>query len=392
VFWGLATHVSSAAVVGKTSAEIAAMVLIANLAQLSFTAIFERFLPVAGDQTRAFVKRAYVLCTFVALVIALIYVATGIGHRFLPSGLIWRALFVVAVVMWTIFVLQDSALIGLRASRWVPVENILYSIAKLALLPVLVIFAKTQGIFLAWTAPVVVTIIVITWYLFGKLIPRHEARSSSSERLPSTRELILLTGAQYTQLIMSVITASVVTLYVIQRLGAVANAHFYVPAQIAGGPLLLLWSITRSFLVEAANEPSALRRHSNTTIMAMLVVLIPSLVIGVIFAPDLLRIFGATYAEHGTTLLRMLLLSLPGTAVTDFYGCYAWLDRHVWWMTLRQLIAAIIFFTVMIACTGHFGIVAVGIATLVSSGIQGIFFLPISIRRYRQTTNSAVTS
>jgi O-antigen/teichoic acid export membrane protein len=295
-------------------------------------------------------------------------------------------------VMWTIFVLQDSALIGLRASRWVPVENILYSIVKLALLPVLVIFAKTQGIYLAWTAPVVVTIIVITWYLFTKLIPQHEARGASSERLPSTRELILLTGAQYTQLIMSVITVSIVTLYVIQRLGAVANAHFYVPAQIAGGPLLLLWSITRSFLVEAANEPNTLRRHSNTTIMAMLVVLIPSLVVGVIFAPDLLRIFGANYAEHGTTLLRMLLLSLPGTAVTDFYGCYAWLDRHVWWMTLRQLIAAIIFFTVMIACTGRFGIVAVGIATLVSSGIQGIFFLPISIRRYRQTTNSDVAT
>jgi O-antigen/teichoic acid export membrane protein len=392
VFWGLATHVSTPAVIGKTSAEIAAMVLIANLAQLSFGPIFERFLPVAGDQTRAFVKRAYMLCTLVALVMALAYVASGIGHRFLPSDFTWRALFVVAVVMWTIFVLQDSALIGLRASRWVPVENILFALAKLSLLPVLVIVAKTQGMFVAWTAPVAVSIIVVSWYLFTRRIPQHEAANASSERLPSTRELILLTGAQYTTLIIAVITSSIVTLYVIERLGPVANAHFYVPAQIAGGPLLLMWAITRSFLVEASHDRTTLRRHSNTTIKAMLLVLVPSIAIGVIFAPDILRIFGATYAEHGTTLLRMLLLALPGTAVTDFYSSYAWLDRHVWWMTLRQAIAAIIYFSVMIACIGHFGILAVGIASLVSSGIQGIFFLPISIRRYRQTSDSVPAS
>jgi O-antigen/teichoic acid export membrane protein len=392
VFWGLATHISSAEVIGKTSAEIAAMVLIANLAQLSFGPIFERFLPVAGDQTRNFIKRAYTLCTVVALAMVLIYVTAGIGHSFLPSSFVWRALFVIAVVMWTIFVLQDSALIGLRASRWVPVENILFALAKLSLLPVLVMVSKTQGIFLAWTTPVAIAIAVISWYLFTRRIPQHMAASSSSERLPSTRELILLTGAQYTSLIISVITSSIVTLYVISRLGAVANAHFYVPAQIAAGPLLMLWAITRSFLVEAANEPHALRRHSNTTIIAMLVVLVPSMAVGVIFAPDFLRIFGATYAEHGTTLLRMMLLALPGTAITDFYSCYAWLDRHVWWMTLRQTIAAVIYFTVLVTCIGHFGILAVGIASLVSSGIQGICFLPISIRRYRQTSDAEVAS
>ena len=41
VFWTSATHLATAAAVGRTSAEIAAMVLIANLAQLSFGSIFE---------------------------------------------------------------------------------------------------------------------------------------------------------------------------------------------------------------------------------------------------------------------------------------------------------------------------------------------------------------
>ena len=388
VFWGVATHVASAKAVGRASAEIAAMVLIANLSQLSFGPIFERFLPVAGNQTRAFILRAYKLCISVAFVFATVYVFTGIGHNFLPSSFAWRALFVAAVVMWTIFALQDSALIGLRASRWVPVENIISSLMKLALLPLFIAVSASGGIFFAWTAPVTVTTIAVTWYLFRKRIPEHEALNTSSERLPSTRELVMLTAAQYCTLLVGVVMGSIVTLIVINRLGAVANAHYYVPAQIASGPALLLWSITRSFLVEAANEPHALRHHTNVTIMALTAVLTPTVAIGVIFAPEFLRIFGATYAEHGTTLLRMLLLALPGTVVTEFYSSFAWLDRHVWWMTLRMFVSAVVFFTVMLSLIGHFGILSIGIASLVSSGLQGIFFLPISIKRYRLTTNT----
>ncbi len=389
VFWTTATHLATPTVVGRMSAEIAAMVLLANLAQLSFGSIFERFLPVAGNQTRTFVIRAYTMCVSFALVASIAYVSSGLAHDFIPSSLGWRALFVVSAVLWTVFMLQDSALVGLRASRWVPVENILFAAAKLALLPALVVVTASQGIFIAWTAPVGVTIIAVSWYLFAKRIPEHEAISSLSESLPSTRELILLAGAQYATLVLSVFTPSVVTLIVIQRLGPVANAHYYVPALITGSLAVFNWGIVRAFLVEAASEPFALRRHTNVTILALIVVLVPSVVIGVILAPEFLRIFGASYAADGTTLLRMMLLSLPLNAVTIFYSSFAWLDKKVWWMAVRELVSTVIFFGVMLAFIGRYGILAIGIGALVSSGLQGIFFLPISIRRYRMTTNTA---
>src|ERR1035437_2002066 len=61
IFWVVAAHLASTAAVGRTTAEIAATLLLANLAQLSYGSIFERFLPVAGRFTRDFVTRAYVL-------------------------------------------------------------------------------------------------------------------------------------------------------------------------------------------------------------------------------------------------------------------------------------------------------------------------------------------
>jgi O-antigen/teichoic acid export membrane protein len=386
-FWGVAAHLASAATVGRMSAEITAMVLLATLAQLSFGTIFERFLPVAGVETRNFVIRAYTMCVIFAFGVTSIYAFSGLAHSFLPTTFIWRALFVAAVVLWTIFALQDSVLIGLRAARWVPVENILFGAMKLALLPVLVSAAPKHGIFLAWLSPIVLTLIAVNWYIFARRIPEHILVKAPSEGLPRSKELLLLAGAQYATLLFNILTPAIVTLIVIQRLGAVANAHYYVPALIAGSLSIFLFSVYKSFVVEAASEPHALRHHTNTAIGAMTVVLVPSILIGVVFAPLILRIFGAAYATHSTTLLRMLLLSLPLSAVSIFYSAFAWLDRRVWWMALRDLISACIYFVVLFSLIGRYGILSIGIASLVTSTSQGIFFLPISIRRYRLTTN-----
>jgi O-antigen/teichoic acid export membrane protein len=388
-FWGVAAHVAQPKTIGRTSAELAAMTLLATLAQLSFGSTFERFLPVAGEQTRLMVTRAYVLCVSIALVLAIVYVTSGLAHTFLPTSFVWRALFVGAVVCWTIFALQDSVLVGLRATRWVPVENILYSIAKLALIPAFMLVTAQQDILLAWLTPVIPVLIVVNWYLFAKRIPEHMAMNSSSEKLPSIRLLISLTIAQYSTLLVTVLSGSVVTLIVIDRLGAVASAHYYLPAQIAGGVAAALWSIDRSFLVEASSEPDALRRHARVALRAGLVVLTASVVLGEILAPEILGVFGRTYAADGTTLLRMFLLSLPGSAITVFYSSFAWIDKRVWILTIREIVSSVVYFAVIFLLIGHFGILAIGIASLVQSGLQGILFLPLIIRRYRRIPRTA---
>jgi O-antigen/teichoic acid export membrane protein len=364
------------------------MILLATLAQLSFGTIFERFLPVAGVKTRNFVIRAYVMCVICAFVVASLYAFSSLAHSFLPSAFIWRALFVIAVVLWTIFALQDSVLIGLRASKWVPLENIVFGAMKLALLPILIAASPDQGIFLAWSVPVILTLIAVNWYIFRKCIPDHMMLRAQSESLPRSKELIVLAGAQYATLLYSMITPAVVILIVIERLGAVANAHYYIPALITGNLSVFLLSVYKSFVVEAASEPHALRHHTNMAIATMSAVLVPSVLIGVIFAPFILRIVGSAYATHTTiTLLRMLLLSLPMSAVSIFYSAFAWLDRRVWWLALRDVISVAVFFGVLFSLIGHHGILAIGVASLVTSALQGIFFLPISIRRYRLTSN-----
>ena len=383
VFWGLAAHLATATVVGRTTAEIAAMMLLSNLAQLSFQSIFERFLPVAGVRTRAFVQRAYVMCVSVALVLTTAYVVAGFGVGYLPVAWWGRVLFVLAVGTWTVFVLQDSVLVGMRASKFVPVENLLFAVAKLALLPLLLRASSTQGIFLAWTLPVVVAIAVVTWYIFSIRIPAHASATRASEELPGPRELFVLAGAQYATMVFTVFTPSLVSLIVIQRLGAVANAHYYIPSLFLVGLMLVTWSVARSFLVEAAHEPDHLRHHANTAIRGMALVVVPAVAVGVLLAPELLRAFGREYADTGVTLLRMLLLSLPLYAINFLYSSFAWYDRRVWRMAVANVATAGVYLAVVLATIGRLGINAIGVASLVASGLEGAYFLPQLVRRYR---------
>jgi O-antigen/teichoic acid export membrane protein len=385
VFWVVAAHLASAANVGRTSAEISAMTLLAALAQLSFGSTFERFIPVAGDRTRRFVLNAYALCCALAFVLAVAYVLFGIGHSFLPPTFGWRALFVAAVMMWTIFALGDSALIGLRATRWVPVENILYSLAKLALIPVFILVSAREGILLAWIIPVIAVISIVNWFIFHKVIPEHQSANPLSEAMPSLRELVTLSTAQYSNLLVTVLSGSIISLIVIDRLGAVASAHYYLPAQLSGGVAMAVWNINRSFLVEASAEPKNLRFHARSAMRAGVFVVASSVTLGVIFAPAILKIFGPSYAASGTTLLRMFFLCLPGSAVSAFYGSFAWIDRRVWQLTIRGFVSTGVYFGLVFVFLSHYRVLAVGYAGLVESAVEGILFLPLLIKRYRKS-------
>ena len=383
VFWAVAAHQVSVGNIGRASAELSAMSLLASLASLSLGSTFIRFLPVSGDRTLQFVARSYGVCTAAALILSSAYVAAGLGHRFLPTGFASSALFVVVVVFWVVFVLQDNALTGLRATKWVPVENVLFGIAKLALLPLFIVLVPKQGIFLAWSTPVFIAVALVTRYLFRTLIPEHESASRGRSLLPSGKEIASVLAAQGATQLVGIISTMLMPLIVISRLGATANGHFYLPWTITVSFSSLIWSVVASFLVEAAHDPSTMRLHVDRTVRLTLLIVVPGVAVGVALAPDLLRVFGATYAEHGTTLLRLLIVGFPGTAVTSFFTSFLWLERRMWMLTYRQLAQATIFLGTTLLLIGHFGLLAVGIASLMTEVLQAVIFLPGAIGRYR---------
>jgi len=383
VYWYFATHLTSQKFVGRAAAEIAAITLLSSLSQLGFGPVFQRYLPGAGDKAKGLVLTAYSVCTGLAIAIAAAYVVLGLAHRFFGTSLQWSLLFIITVAMYTIFGLQDYVLISLRVSRWVAVENNLFGVAKILLLFPLAMYATGQGIVISWTIPVLATIIAVNWYIFHRRIPDYFRGSSLGDPLPTLKRILAMTIPQYTTTILSIFSTSVVTLIVITRRGATENAYYFLAAQIASAPLLLLGSVSRLFVVEAVHESHEMRRTVSHAVTAMTAIVVVSMVFGITFAHQILSIFGTAYADHGATLLRLLLLALPGTAVLSLYVAFAWLDGRLWYLTIREAISMVVYLSIILVFVGKQGINAVGYAALITSGVEFLLFLPITIRRIR---------
>lgn len=386
LYWDVAAHLASPIFLGRAAAEIAAVTLLSTLAQLSFGSVFERYLPRAADASRRLVVLGYTLSAGTALVVGAAYVILGFSHRFFAPSLEWSILFVATIVLYTVFALEDAVLISLRVSRWVAVENILFGAAKLALLLPLAVYAAGQGIVVTWTIPLIVTIISVNWYIFRRRLPEHARTSMDFEALPSVRRMLSLAVPQFAGTILSIFSTSVVTLIIIAKLGAVANAHYYLVAQVAATPTLFIWSISRLLIVEVSHEPDQQRRHVLHSSVAMGAVLVVSMFVGIVFAHQILSLFGSVYANQGTTLLRLLLLALPGTVVVAIYAALAWIDGRIWFLMLREAGSMVVYVAIVLELLHRDGINSVGYAALVTSAVEFVLFFPVTIRRILSTT------
>ena len=370
---------------GRATGEIAAVTFLSNLSQLSYGSIFQRFLPSAGLRSRRFILTGYVICVTLSLVLAIAYVASGLTNHFFHSSLNWSIVFILTVALYTVFALQDNVLISLRVSRWVAVENNLFGLLKLALLFPLATFAVGQGIILSWVIPLILAILIVNWYVFRRRLPDYMKTVIPAEPLPTFRCMLSLSIPQFFTAILSTLSTSVITIIVISRLGAVASADYFLVAQVAYTPALFLWSVTRPFIVESAHEPGQQRHHIFQAISALIAILFASMTIGIIFAHKILQLFGPAYADQGTTLLRLLLFALPGTAIAAIYSALAWIDGRVWQLLTREVVVMGFLLTIVMIFIRRDGINAVGYAYVVTAGLEFLVFLPATIRCIRST-------
>ena len=370
VFWAAAAHYYPATEVGRASAVISTATLLGGLAHLNLGHVYARFLPVSGRRIQPLVRRGLTLTTAVGLVV-------GTGFVLLwPTGALFasgteRVLFPVAVAVLTVFTVQDFILMGLRAATWIPVENLLFSLAKLAMLVGLAGMLPRGGLVTAWVAPAAVAVVVVLVLMHRALIPRQEARADAADTLPPTRALVGYAAGEYATGLMTNLVQMLLPLIIIAQLGAQQNAYFAMPWVMSGGLTTLIWSVAASLVVEAAGDEQRIRSLTRRSLRLAMGVAALGGAIQLLGAPLLLRIFGAAYAEEGTTLLRLMALAAPATVITTVYTSVARLRRQLGRVVVVQAVigATILAFTLLFI--DSMGVRAVGLAYLLAEGMVG---------------------
>src|SRR5207302_954290 len=155
LYWLLAAHLYPRSTVGLGSAAINLMQLLAGIGgQLTVAAALTRFIPRAGTATTRLAVLSYCLAGGAGILVSLLYFA-GLALHLYPATIGHGWLLALAlggsVTVWCVFALQDAVLTGIRQAVWIPIENGLYGIAKIAMLVALAHVTRTYGgIFASW--------------------------------------------------------------------------------------------------------------------------------------------------------------------------------------------------------------------------------------------------
>ncbi|MHC5906925.1 lipopolysaccharide biosynthesis protein [Streptomyces sp. S6] len=320
-FWLVAARYYSEEAVGQGSAAIAAMRLLASITATTMIGAVVRFVPRAGRATGALVWRAYAASSVVVAIAAVVFLLTLDlwGASYAPLGTpAAGAAFVVACVAWALLTLQDGVLTGLRKALWVPVGNAVFSVGKLILLAVFATALPVLGIFVSWAAAIAFSTLPLGWLIFRRLIPRQQAADRHVEP-PRLREMGRFLAGDSLGALFSLAMINLLPVMVAVRFSAAENGYFYVAYTVGGTMEFMAINMASSLTAHASHDPRHLTDGVRGALRRMAVLLIPVVLVLVAFAPQILTPFDEDYAEHGTTVLRLLALGALPRVVVELY-------------------------------------------------------------------------
>lgn len=380
VFWVIAARLCTPEQVGRDSALVAAMLLLSTVCSLNLASAIMRFLPIIKLNATSSILGSYALAAAASAIGGLIYVlvAPAVDHKFaFLSENHWLAvIFVLSVVSWTVFTLQDAVLTAMQQAHWVAVENGLFGVLKIAVLPIALAIKATSdhAVFTSWMLPMVLLLIPVNWAIFRRFAPSRNAPEhelSPVERF-GRRGIALFMARDYAASLFLQAATTALPIVVVALLGARQGAEFYIPFTIISAVDLLFLNVASSLTVEAARAPDRLRELVVLVVRRFSWLLSAIVLILALGAHFVLLPYGTTYAYAGTTLLRLLAITTVFRAITSL-RCAVWrVEGHADRVLYVQALgfALTIGFVVVIG-RGH-GLAGVGLGWLAGNTIPAL--------------------
>lgn len=384
LYWALAARLYSAEAVGFNAATISAMMFLAGLAQLNLMSALLRFIPEAGRKAGRFILVTYAVAMAVAAVASVVF-----GHviglwvpQLAPIGaspqlLLW---FAAATVGWCVFVLEDSAITGLRQARWVPVSNTGFSVVKIVLLVGLAATFPVYGVFVSWTVALMASIVLTNLLLFAVLVPRQAVGASVPTDALSIGTISRFVFTDYIGSLCWLACTTLLPIVVASAAGIRATAYFYLAWQIGYGLHMISINMGYSLVVEGSTDPRRLAQFSKRLVALNMRIVAPSAVVLAIVAPYVMGVFGAGYSAEGTNLLRLLAIAAVPYSIVSVYVSVVRVQRRV-----RRAAAVLAIMCVLVLGLSEvllrwLGLEGVGIAWLATQTALGGFLLLFQLR------------
>lgn len=378
VYWIIAARLYSPKVVGINSAVISALYLLVNFSHLNLTNALNRFLPSAGGRAGRLIMSAYGIAFGLAITASTVFVL-GIERwspdlallKQTPLTAVW---FVGAIGLWVLFVLQDSALTGLRSAVWIPIENLIFAVAKIVLLVIFARFVPQFGIFASWTAPLVVLIGLTNWLIFRRELPKRE-QGVDSEPAVSGNDIARYVAGDYAASVLWTSAVTVLPILVLNRLGAEQNAVYYLAYTLAYTLFLISENMGMSLIAEASADESQTEALLQKSFVQSARLVLPAVGVILVGAPLILALFGESYSRGGAMLLRLLALAAVPYLVIAVRVSELRIRRETGRLIVVFGVMAVLLLGGALVLMPSYGVVGLGWAWLLSQTVLAFGFI-----------------
>lgn len=320
-FWMVVARFYTEAEVGFGSAIISAISLTAIISLVGLNTSLIRFLPHA-DKPQELINTCYTLGGLVSLIVSSIFIA-GLGFwspalAFIQQNAIFTAAFIVFALLWTLSSLVDYTFIARRRAAFVLSKNTIYSVLKIPLPILLVLFFHTFGIVASWGIAIAIAL-AASLFLF---LPRvqNPYKPVPTLKLSLIKDMWQYSGGNYLSNLLSASPAFILPLMVVNLLGAEQNAYFYIAWAIAGLLFAIPRAVSQSLFAEGSHFEDKLRESVIKSLKFTFLLLVPAVIVLILLGKWLLLLFGQSYSLNALKLLWILSLSSLPLAINHLYS------------------------------------------------------------------------
>jgi O-antigen/teichoic acid export membrane protein len=362
VFWYIMARYFSSLDVGIGSALNSASGLISSFAGLGLGIGLVRFVPELKEGAVRLLNSAFTLAGVAAITGALIYLS-GVKHWapaliFLCKNYWLAGFFVLFTMSLVLSGLIDQSFIAVRTSSYVFWKNLMASLIKLPL-PVLVFASlKGFGIFTGVGIALLIAIAVALYLFLPQAYSGYFPRPAWDRDM--LKQVLPFSFTNYLSGLLNNIPTYIYPLMILNVMGPEQNAYFYMAWMIAIVLRIIPGSLAQSLFAEGAHNPGSLGGGDGRRALFMAFILtIPTAGVVALLGGWVLHFFGHAYAQNGTGVLRILVLSIIPFCINSFF------------ITVNQVKKRV---PLIIGQSAYLAVISIGLGywLLCKNGIEGI--------------------
>jgi len=319
-FWMIVARFYTEADVGFSSAIISAICLLTLISLVGLNISLVRFLP-HSDKPQELVNSCYTLSGIISLVVAGIFLA-GLGFwspalAFVTKNAIFAAAFIVFTILWTLSSLVNFTFIARRRAGFVLSKGIIFSVLRLPLPVLFVLFFRTFGIVASWGIAVAVALAVSIFMFLPRV--QHSYKPVPTLKLSLLKDMWRYSGGNYLANLFMACPAFILPLMVVNILSAEQNAYFYIGWMIAALLFAIPLAVSQSLFAEGSHFEDKLKENVTKSLKFTYLLLVPAVIVLILVGKWVLLAFGQSYSLNALHLLWVLSLSSLPLAISYIY-------------------------------------------------------------------------